>query len=261
MIVIGEAAQAAPRRVEVPIQNGTRIALKTTWLEEGRDPSLSPNVFLVDMPADSTLDVHFHRENQFQLFIAGEGSIGPHAIRPITVHYAGAYTGYGPLAAGPSGISYFTIRPVFDTGAFYMPGARGDLVRGPKRSLTSEPVAPFTADALRALQSPQALDLISLQPDRIAARLLRLPPRATHVDLDPAGSGGQFLVVTVGSIMHDGRKLSRLDLLFVSDDEPAFALTAGDDGAEVILLQLAVKAQAYVGHGWSDAQRREAAGL
>lgn len=252
MIVIGEAAQAAGRRIDVPIQNGTRLAGKTDWLDAGKDASLSPNVFLVDLPPESVLDVHFHRENQFQVFMKGEGSIGPHPIAPITVHYAGAFTGYGPLKAGPQGVSYFTIRPVYDTGAFYLPKARSDMVKGPKRSLHSEPVAPLDAKALRALGTPELIDLIPLQPDHIAARLVRLPPRASHTDLDPAESGGQFLVVVTGSIAHGERVLGPLDMIFGSADEPPFRLHSQDKGAEVILLQLPVKAEAYVGRGWSS---------
>lgn len=260
MIVIGEAARAAGRRIDVPIQNGTRLAGKTDWIDTGRDESLSPNVFLVDLPPASVLDVHFHRENQFQLFVKGEGSIGPHRVAPITVHYAGAYTGYGPLVASGAGVSYFTIRPVYDTGAFYMPGARVDMVRGHKRSLHSAPMPPLDATALRALPATEAIDLIALQPDRIAARLVRLPPRASHVDLDPAGSGGQFIVVAGGSLVHAERELSRLDIVFASADEPPLCMQATDEGAEVILLQLPVKEQAYVGRGWSHA-RKDGAGL
>ncbi len=254
MIVVGEAARAAGRRIDVPIQNGTRLAGKTDWLDSGRGASLSPNVFLVELPPDSVLDVHFHRENQFQLFVKGEGRIGPHPIRPITVHYAGAFTGYGPVAAGPEGVSYFTIRPVYDTGAFYLPHARSDMVPGPKRNLHSAPVARFDANALRSLRTPEVVDLIALQPDNIAAHLLRLPPHASHVDLPPAGTGGQFLVVVTGSIAHGERALRSLDMIFLSADEPPYRLQARDDGAEVILLQLPVKAKAYVGRGWSHAQ-------
>ena len=248
----GTAAAAAGRHIDVPIQDG-RIAGKTDWLEGGKNRSLSPTVFLVDLPPSSMLDVHFHRENQFQLFVKGEGSIGPHAIRPLTVHYAGAYTGYGPLAAGPEGVSYFTIRPVYDTGAFYLPQARGDMVRGAKRNLQSEPIAPLAQGALRALTKPDFVDIIALQPDRVAARLLRLPPHTTHVDLDPAGSGGQFAVVITGSIALAGRELCELDMIFLSADEPALPIKARAEGAEVVLLQVPVKAEAYVGHGWSDA--------
>ena len=252
MVIIGTAAAAAGRRIDVPIQGG-HIAGKTDWLESGKDASLSPTVFLVDLPPNSVLDVHFHRENQFQLFVKGEGSIGPHAIRPLTVHYAGAYTGYGPLAAGSEGVSYFTIRPVYDIGAFYLPNARSDMVRGPKRNMHSEPIAPLGRAALRALKTPEIVDLIPLQADGVAARLLRLPPDATLVDLEPAGSGGQFVIVLAGSIVHDGRELRELDMLFLSADEPAFPIKAQTEGVEVALLQVAVKAEAYVGHGWSDA--------
>ena len=255
MIVIGRAARAAGRRIDVPIQNGTRLAGKTEWIDTGRDETLSPNVFLVDLPPASVLDVHFHRENQFQVFVNGTGSIGPRRVAPVTVHYAGAYTGYGPLVAGPEGVSYFTIRPVYDTGAFYMPGARGDMVRGPKRSLHGPPMAPLDAKALRALAAPEIVDLIALQPDRIAAHLVRLPPRVSYDALDPARSGGQFIIVAGGSLSHPGHALSQLDIVFVSADEPAQRLRAQEEGAEVILLQLPVKAQAYAGHGWSHAQK------
>lgn len=37
-------------------------------------------------------------------------------------------------------------------------------------------------------------------------------------------------------------------------DEPPFRVQARDEGAEVILLRLPAKAEAYVGHGWSHAQ-------
>ena len=51
------------------------------------------------------------------------------------------------------------------------------------------------------------------------------------------------------------RVLGPLDMIFVSADEPPFRLQAQDDGAEVILLQLPLKAEAYVGHGWSHSQK------
>ena len=41
--------------------------------------------------------------------------------------------------------------------------------------MQSQPIAPCEPDALRALAQPQLQDLIPLQPDLIAARLLRLP--------------------------------------------------------------------------------------
>ena len=80
---------------------------------------------------------------------------------------------------------------------------------------------------------------------------LRLPPGASHEDLDPRGTGGQFLVVIAGSIAYRGGALAPLDVIFVSAEEPAFRLDAQDHGAEVVLMQLPVKAAAYDGHGWT----------
>jgi len=255
MIVIGRAAEAAGRRIDVSIENGARQAGKTDWLTHGRDPALSPTVFLAELPPGSTLDVHFHRENQFQLFTRGDGRLGRHAVSPVTVHYAGAYTGYGPLVAGDDGLDYFTIRPVYDTGAHYLPAARDDMVRGPRRTLQSAPVAPLPRGALRALAVSQVLDLIPVQADRIAARLVRLPPKARHTDLDPRGSGGQFLAVVGGALAHAGGWLLAHDFVFVSAEEGPFVLEAGDGGAEVVLMQLPRKDPIYEGHGWSHMQK------
>jgi len=254
MILIGRAAEAAGRRTDVPIENGARQAGKTDWLTHGDDPVLSPTVFLAELPPRSTLDVHFHRENQFQLFTRGDGCLGRDPVRPVTVHYAGAYTGYGPLVAGDEGLDYFTIRPVYDTGAHYLPGARSEMVRGPRRTLHSVPVAPLAPLDLRALAAPVALDLIALQPDLIAARLVRLPPGAAHADLDPRGSGGQFVAVVGGSLAHARGSLTALDFVFVSADEGAFRMRAEGDGAEVVLMQLPQKEAAFEGHGWQHAR-------
>lgn len=257
MILIGRAADTAGRRIGVPIENGARIAGKTDWLVHGQDADLSPNVFLAELPPGSVLGTHFHRENQFQLFVRGEGSLGRHPVAPVTVHYAGAYTGYGPLAAGPAGLDYFTIRPVYDTGAHYLPDARDAMVQGPRRNLHSKPSAALEPARLRSLTAVEVHDLIAMQADRIAARLVRLPPHAVHVDLDPHGSGGQFIAVLGGSLAYRDGALGRLDFVFVSADEPAFPMRAQDAGAEVVLMQLPVKAAEYAGHGWSHAKAEE----
>ena len=160
---------------------------------------------------------------------------------------------------GPRESRDFTIRPVFDTGASYLPQARESLVRGPKRQLHSEPVAPMESAALRALTRPELVDLIALQPDRIAARLLRLPVHASHVDLDPVASGGQFLVVIAGSIACRAGELRQLDMLFLSEQTSRRfnCRRRAARRAEIVLLQLPLKAQAYANHGSSHAPNTE----
>ena len=102
-------------------------------MQGGRGPGLSPTVFLVEQPPNSVLAPHFHAQNQFQVVKDGSGTLGPHAVGPGSVHYAGAFTGYGPLVAGPAGLSYFTIRAVYETGANFLP-ARARQAAGADRS-------------------------------------------------------------------------------------------------------------------------------
>lgn len=108
MIAYGTKALGAQRRRAIDVDGD--LFHKGEWMDSGQTPGLAPTVFLVEQGADILLQPHFHRQNQFQLFVAGDGTIGSEPIRPITLHYAGAYTGYGPIKSGPGGLKYFTIR-------------------------------------------------------------------------------------------------------------------------------------------------------
>jgi hypothetical protein len=243
MIVLGSASHAEKRRRQVVVDGD--VYYKSEWLESGQDPLLSPTVFLVEQPPDTSLLAHFHAENQFQVFVQGDGRIGSHAIRALTVHYAGAYTGYGPLISGPEGLFYFTIRSVFETGTMAVTD-RSKMVRGPKRHFSTEPVPVAAAETLAALAAVETDDLIPMQPDGIAARVLRLPAGAQASSFDPAGGGGQFHVVLNGTLLHDDAVLGRWESVFVSNDENAYVITAGGSGLEVLCLQLAPKDPVYI---------------
>ena len=53
---------------------------------------------------------HFHGSNQFQFFIGGSGKFVRHDIGVGSVHYADAYTSYGPIVSGVSGLDFLTLR-------------------------------------------------------------------------------------------------------------------------------------------------------
>lgn len=251
MIVIGTASHAEKRRRKIDV-DGIEF-YKGEWLETDQDPMLSPTMFLVEQPPNTVLDTHYHGENQFQLFVKGGGSLGRDAIGPVTVHYAGAFTGYGPLKSGEDGIFYFTIRSVFETGR--MIGA-AQMVRGPKRHFATKPLPPMQADELKSLTATESIDLIEMQPDGIAARALRIPAGAATPGLDPATGGGQFYIVVGGEMLHGDQKLGRWESVFYSSDEATPELRAGPDGLEVICLQLAPKEQVYI-----DAKEKAAAAV
>ena len=243
MIVFGSASHAEKRRRQIVVDGS--VFHKSEWLESGQDPTLSPTVFLVEQPPDTKLHGHFHGENQFQVFVKGEGRMGTHAISPITVHYAGAYSGYGPLFSGPEGLAYFTIRAVFETGKMNSSDPE-KMVRGPKRHCVTEPIHPAKASTLAGLAEIETEDLIALQPDGIAARILRLPPAERATGFDPATGGGQFYLVLNGELLHGDSVLRHWESMFVSSDETAISITAGASGLEVLCLQMAPKDPIYV---------------
>lgn len=243
MIVVGSASLARERRRPIDVRGDEYY--KSEWLESGQDPLLSPTIFLVEQPPNTSLHGHFHGENQFQVFVRGEGRIGTHAIQPVSVHYAGAYTGYGPLISGPEGVFYFTIRAVFEVGTMSTSDS-SKMVRGPKRQCVSEPRPPTEPAVLAKLTAVETEDLIAMQPDGIAARLVRLPPGGQVKGFDPASGGGQFFIVLGGELLYEGRALQHWESIFVSSDEAAVWLKAGAGGLEVLCLQMAPKDAIYV---------------
>lgn len=104
MPIFSRDASALEDRKPVVVEGDTYY--KSDWMDSGRDPENSPTVFLVEQAPHVSLRTHFHRQNQFQLFVRGGGRLGPHDVSALTVHYAGAYTGYGrfdSLAVANSG--------------------------------------------------------------------------------------------------------------------------------------------------------------
>jgi hypothetical protein len=197
-----------------------------------------PQSFLVEQAANWTLPTHFHLQNQFQVFIAGAGALGKHAVEPVTIHYASAHSGYGPLQSGDQGISYFTLRARGDVGAWYLPEAREQLnIRIKKRQAHATPTTRIDLAGLMTLAAVFEEMLIAPDADGMAVWLIRLPPNSTA--LPPAGladSSGRFYVVSQGALSVSEVLMSAWATVFVSPDE-ALDLTAGPEGVEVFVLQ------------------------
>ena len=199
---------------------------------------LGPQAFLVEQSPNWTLPTHFHLRNQFQVFIAGGGSLGKHPVEPVTIHYASAHSGYGPLQSGDQGISYFTLRAHNDVGAWYLPEAREQLnTRIKKQQAHATPRTRIDLAGLQALTAPSTEALIEPDASGMAVWLMRLPPRTTATP--PPGlatSGGRFYVVSMGAIQVAEALMTGWAAVFVSSEE-ALDLTAGPEGAEVFVLQ------------------------
>lgn len=227
-------------------RSNTRALEKATFVGHVTDLIVSPEEaalprpqsFLVEQRGDWTLPIHFHLQEQFQLFVSGSGSIGRHAIGPGYVHYASAHSGYGPLVSEADGIAYLTLRLVSDTGAWYLPEQREHLDRNAKkRQRTAQAVSPLGAEALRALTEPTVEAVLPCDASGLAAWRVRLPPNGRAPA--PAGivpGSGRFYVLMQGGLRLQGDTLSGLATVFVSPED-TIELEASREGAEVMVLQ------------------------
>jgi hypothetical protein len=235
MIRTGTLEQARANRRKLTLANGTGY-WKSELIASPGGERPAPQAFLVEQDAGSVVLPHFHVQDEFQIVVQGGGSIGRHAARPISVHYAGAHTGYGPITAGPEGLWYLTLRPMMDSGALFLPDARPQMLRSvPKRHLLGGPVE--VSDECDRIPAVSVDEVIAPQPDGIAAWRLRIPPSQRACAPAHPGGLGRFYLVLAGALEHAGALLPRLASLFVSCEDEPFRLEAGAQGAQLLVVQ------------------------
>jgi hypothetical protein len=234
MIRTGTAEGAAGNRSKFTLANGTGY-FKSTFIESPPEAAPGPQSFLVEQDPDSVILSHFHLQNEFQVVVRGGGSFGRHPVHPLTVHYAGAHTGYGPITAGPEGLWYFTLRPRMDFGARFLPEARGEMQKTTKRHLLGGPLRPTAAGE----QSDEARceEVFPAQPDGIGGWMLRIPPGASIAAPAHVGGLGRFYVIAQGDARIEGDTLSKWATVFLTPDEEPVEVSAGGSGADVLVLQ------------------------
>lgn len=206
----------------------------------------SPQSYLIKQLPNITNPTHFHTQNQFQVFIEGTGAFGRHEIHPYVVHYAGAYTGYGPIVAGPSGLSYFTLRAQHDPGAQFLPEKIEHLKRGPKQHFTSKQILPSSSDEMNQLKAPQLNWEHKESSIGMGVGLLRMPTHASYFfNFEPLADGVFFVVIN-GAIDADGQSLGVNKNIYFSSKEKSFEIVTSDFYAEVLVLQVPVKENIYL---------------
>jgi hypothetical protein len=221
-------------------QNG-RLVWNTGYLGQrcGARPAapddLFPDAYFVEQGPAVVLPPHFHRENEFQVVLLGDGTFGNEPVRAFSLHYAGAYTPYGPITAGAAGIGYMTLRARYDPGARTMPMALDELRaagRAPRDFVSDE----LAVEPAPGAAAPACVTVFAPQPDGLAAWLYTIPPGGTATGPDPRGGGGQFWVVLDGEMHGAGATaLPPRSCVFVSADEAAHHAAATTAGPLAVL--------------------------
>lgn len=201
-----------------------------------------PQATMSDLNPNETLLPHFHGTTQFQLFAAGSGTLGRNVLQPLIVQYKDHHTTYGPVVAGPQGLSFMAVRihtgvsaPVYS----HEPDFRDKLQPSKRRNwltnpigLSTEPVLQFRKEAVwEPLYDQDKID------DDMNAHIVRLGAGMTAKAPDPRAGGGYYVFVANGSMAQNGEELPRWSMVVVERTEPEFEIRAGKQGLEALVLQ------------------------
>jgi hypothetical protein len=203
-----------------------------------------PMIYLVDQEPNSAIQTHFHQVDQFQIVIGGSGAMGREPLGPITVHYTNAYTGYGPLASGPDGLQYLTIRNLWDPGLRPLPESRDELPPAgtvKQRQRTTAPSPALSDEELTALNGPHLRQLMEEPDSGSAAWMLAIPPSSSAAS--PAKTGADRVLVICSGGLSGTQADGLYSCHFVPAGEP-LTLQAGVAGADILILQFREKTHA-----------------
>jgi rubredoxin len=194
-----------------------------------------PQAFLIDTEPGKLLRPHFHTADQFQIVVAGSGTLGRHAVKVGAIHYAQAYTPYGPIVAGEKGLSYLTLRNSYDPGASFVPEKK-DLLKRDIRPFQLACTAPDGAGPAVAGNEWTAVPEMD-NGNGLGAWIFRLMPGETVIGPDPSAGRGQFYVPLKGSFLVEGEEMPEWSCVFVSPGEQSMQVQAGMSGVEGMMVQ------------------------
>ncbi len=236
MIFAKSFREVSPDRFVGRLFNGHTYA-RTNYLGNDTSHRDTPQALLVEQSPNSIIPPHFHGIDQYQVVVKGGGTLGKHRVAPVCVHYANAYSGYGPLNAEDEGIFYFTLRAQSEPGAFFFPEGRKFQKPNRRRNIAVEvDVLPDDTE-LAELETIEQEVVLPAEDEGLAAWNLRMGPDMTFTGPDPATGGGQYYVVMNGTLVHDGADYEKWSCIFVEPPEAGLEFQSGPRGLEVLILQ------------------------
>jgi len=236
MIFAKSFTEVTPDRFVGKLFNGETYA-RTNYLGSDTSARDTPQALLVEQSPNSVIPPHFHGINQFQVVVQGGGMLGKHRVGPVCIHYANAYTGYGPLNAEDEGIFYFTLRAQSEPGALFFPEGRKFQQKNARRNLTADVDVLPDDRTLALLDTIEQEAVFPAEDEGLAAWSLRMGPNMAFTGPDPMSGGGQYYVVMNGSLNHGGKTYEKWSCLFVEPPEDGLDIQSGSRGLEVLILQ------------------------
>ncbi len=216
---------------------GSPGALSTTFFRAKRDNPDAPTAALNRYPGGASRysAAHFHEVDQFQIIMEGSGEFGRHHVKPYHIHFARAYTPYGPLQSDKdSGWGFIVLRSRLDSGAQRFPQSLDKLKQIPNRrpwQVTTDVGFPERKSDVNVLDIPEIKDEHGLYTNTIT-----MAANARMMSPDQRGGDGQYVVAVKGTMIHEGRERAAPAVVFLRRDEQAFEIVAGAQGLEAIVL-------------------------
>ena len=201
-----------------------------------------PQATMSELQANEAIRPHFHGVTMFQLFIAGSGTIGNRGqkLKPLTIQFKDRYTAYGPVTAGPQGLSFVALRMITaDSKPVYIHNKKEAQARirpSKRRNLTSDPIEFSIAPVLKA-RTEETWETALKDDDGMCAQVVRLGANMAVSGPDPAIAGGYYVFVGNGSLLQGDEELPVWSMVVVENSEDALELRSGGDGLEALVLQ------------------------
>jgi hypothetical protein len=218
------------------VQVSKEGASATDFIGKRAETSDHPLAFLVNGPPAYVIPPHFHEIDQYQIFVGGSATLGKHKVLPGSVHYADAYTPYGPITATNEGFNYLTLRPRSIIGYHEMP-AGGPLLK-PVNEARGRRGRMMVADIEPGQARETACETLFKEPDGIAACRLSAAPGAA-LPQPGIDHGGAYYVVLDGEVTVGDRTYPPRSCIWIDQGETPPAMTAGPGGTSVAFMAFA----------------------
>ena len=205
------------------------------------ESSAGPQALMTQMSANETILPHFHGVAQFQIFPSGAGMMGKIEVRPLMLQYKDHHSAYGPLVAGPHGLTFIALRNrIGDSAPVYLskPGYREKLKPSKRRNWISPHITLSTRPVLQ-YRKEVAWEPVFEQEikDEMSAQLVRLGAGMSVAGPDNKIGGGYYVYVANGSLDKDGHTYPEWSMVFVEPNENAFEIKAGRVGLEALVMR------------------------